>query len=283
MLEKSFVYPDNITYRPSREDDYAQLIRAWKVNFSEDSDAYIRDYFKTYYQPENTWVAVNEGMIISIVHLRPVTIINHGFKQTARYIEGVSTHFMFRHQGYMKTLITKAMAALPCDFYLLQAYQWEIYDFLEFSDYTYKLKVIFDQPMDAELVEYQEEMDPQHCLGLYQSFVQDKNGYPFRDEVYYKHLKNSLSLTNQGCIECADGYLIYEIMEGQCVVVEAIVNNKFTLKSLLDILIKRYQKIIALLETQYKDYFNSEEILFLKAKKGQSEVPEGTIYFNEYI
>jgi len=283
LLEKSFVYPNQITYRPSKEDDYAQLMSAWKANFSEDSDAYIRDYFKTYYQPENTWVAVNERMIIGVVHLRPVQIVNHGEIQTARYIEGVSTHFMFRHQGYMRTLLTKAMAALPCDYYLLQAYQWEIYDFLEFSDYTYKVKAVLHELLETDRIQVKEDMDEIHCLTLYNTFTKEKNGFPLRNEDYYKHLHQTLSLSNQHCIESEDGYLIYEMMEDKCVVLEAITCSRKVLKAMLNVLIEKYGSIIVLLEQEYEDMFENEKILFLKIKSCKSAIPQGNIYFNEYI
>lgn len=283
LLEKSFVFPNQIVYRPSTWEDYSQLISAWKNNFTEDSDAYIHEYFHTYYRPENTWVCTVDNMIVSVAHLRPIKISNRSRIEEGRYIEGVSTHFMFRKLGFIKELLTRAIEQTSCDYFFLQAYNWDIYRFLDFGDYTSKKKILFSEPFNVKKVALDDSIDPQHCLNLYEQTMASKNGYPVRDKEDYLHIQKLVALNEQHMLLFEDAYIIYEIMKGKCVVLETIGKTEDDIKSLLNILIYQYGSIIVLAELDCFLDYQGEVILFLQAKEKNKMVPEGHLYFNEYI
>lgn len=282
LLEKAFIYPNKGMIRRSEPKDFAQLVRAWKVNFG-DSDAYIKDYFETYYRPENTWVYEIDKMIISIVHLRPVSIVCDGKIDTARYIEGVSTHFMFRHQGYMKALMETALAQSPCDYFLLQAYDWQVYQFLHFEDYTYKHQYRIEEKWQISDQWQQQPYQAEHCLALYQQYTRLKNGYALRDQAYYDHLGHWLEKSEQMVLQNETAYVLYEMIHQKCIVLESIYIDHDGLKALYNDLIDLYGSIIVLSEQNETLTDTCEEVLFLQARKNKKELPTGEIYFNEYI
>lgn len=282
LIEKSFLYLNKAIYRPSRSEDYNSLVQAWETYFKEDSQDFIKSYFQKYYQEENTWVCEIDHFIVSIAHFRPVMINNHGKEIKAYYIEGVSTHQMFRHQGYMRQLLKEAMTKINADIFLLQAYDWAIYDCFDFTQYTSKVKVRLNTAFKCEYKQLQEEMNCQTCYNLYKSYTQSKNGYALRDLEYYQNKKEMMMIENQSCLMTEHAYVIYQIINEQCVVLEAIALNQTELYPLLNHLINENKQVIALLEKDLAHNLKGEVVLFLKAKGKNKEIPLGDIYFNEY-
>ncbi len=209
LLEKSFAYPNQVTVRQARAGDLSVLENRWRTSFKEDNEDYIKYYFTKIFNPETTYVTEIDKMIVSVAHFRPV-LLKDG-KQTKKfyYIEGVSTHFMFQRQGYMKMLMEKALRELSCDGFLLQAYDWSVYDFLDFEDYTYKSKVTYAgaENNDIAYIDNHKSFDPDHLLSLYNQYITTKNGCEIRDRQYYAERLELMPSQDEGVLYQADGYL----------------------------------------------------------------------------
>lgn len=77
--------------------------------FAEDSGRFV-DFYYTYKTRENQILAlVQDGMLVSMLHLNPYRMIVNGYETPANYIVAVATKKECRHQGYMRMLLEKAL------------------------------------------------------------------------------------------------------------------------------------------------------------------------------
>ncbi len=77
--------------------------------FAEDSGRFV-DFYYTYKTRENQILALEQdGMLVSMLHLNPYRMIVNGYETLANYIVAVATKKEYRHQGYMRLLLEKAL------------------------------------------------------------------------------------------------------------------------------------------------------------------------------
>lgn len=77
--------------------------------FSEDTEKFV-DYYYSYKIKDNEILAFEENeQIISMLHLNPYNMIVNGYEVKSNYIVAVATHKDYRHKGYMRTLMEKAL------------------------------------------------------------------------------------------------------------------------------------------------------------------------------
>lgn len=77
--------------------------------FVEDADAFSELYYKIKAQDSQILVAEDEGTIVSMLHRNPYTFRFRGAGVPADYIVAVATKVTYRHQGLMRTLLTRAL------------------------------------------------------------------------------------------------------------------------------------------------------------------------------
>lgn len=77
--------------------------------FSEDTKKFV-DYYYQYKTRDNQILVLNEdGMLVSMLHLNPYTMIVNGYEMPCNYIVAVATQKEYRHRGYMRLLLEKAL------------------------------------------------------------------------------------------------------------------------------------------------------------------------------
>lgn len=77
--------------------------------FSEDTKKFV-DYYYSCKIRDNEILALEEdGQIVSMLHLNPYNMIVNGYEVESNYIVAVATHEDYRHRGYMRILMEKAL------------------------------------------------------------------------------------------------------------------------------------------------------------------------------
>lgn len=124
----------------------AEKIRSrelYRSVFSEDTEKFV-DYYYEYKTRDNEILVLEEdGKLVSMLHLNPYTMIVNGYELKSNYIVAVATDKDYRHRGYMRMLLEKAlrdMSARRIPFTFLMPVSERIYapfDFVWICPYTF--------------------------------------------------------------------------------------------------------------------------------------------------
>ncbi len=151
----------------------------YETVFSEDTKKFI-DYYYQYKIRDNEILVIEEdGKLVSMLHLNPYTMIVNGYEMKANYIVAVATLKEYRHRGYMRILLEKAlcdMAAQNMPFTFLMPASESIYapfDFVWICPHTLLSPRIAQMDADGQ---------NRYLASRYQLFCK-------RDERYMEHLK----------------------------------------------------------------------------------------------
>lgn len=110
--------------------------------FAEDTEKFV-DFYYAYKTRDNRILALwEDGQIVSMLHRNPYRMIVNGYEAGADYIVAVATHGDYRHRGFMRMLMEKAlkdMAAERMPFTFLMPVRESIYapfDFVWICPFT---------------------------------------------------------------------------------------------------------------------------------------------------
>lgn len=81
----------------------------YEMVFFEDTKKFV-DYYYEYKILDNEILVLEEDdMLVSMLHLNPYTMIVNGYEVKSNYIVAVATKKNYRHRGYMRVLLEKAL------------------------------------------------------------------------------------------------------------------------------------------------------------------------------
>ena len=138
--------------------------------FVEDADGFSELYYQIKARDNQILVAEEDGAIVSMLHRNPYTFQFRSTKIRADYIVAVATKTAYRHQGWMRRLLTKALGDMYADglpFTFLMPADEAIY-----TPFDFRLMGNDDEESLAELA-------PDELAEDYDLFVE-------KDEVYQK-------------------------------------------------------------------------------------------------
>lgn len=146
--------------------------------FAEDSARFVEFYY-TYKTRENQILALEQdGMLVSMLHLNPYRMVVNGYETPANYIVAVATKKEYRHRGYMRLLLEKALKDMGdqgMPFTFLMPASEKIYapfDFVWICSYT-------NLPPRVERMDAEEQN--RYLASRYQVFCK-------RDRIYMENL-----------------------------------------------------------------------------------------------
>lgn len=94
-------------YLTEEEKEQSRLL--YEQVFSEDSKKFV-DYYYQYKTKDNKILALKNGQnVVAMLHLNPYIMLLNGYEVKSNYIVAVATHKDYRHQGYMRALLEKAL------------------------------------------------------------------------------------------------------------------------------------------------------------------------------
>lgn len=124
--------------------------------FSGDTKRFV-DYYYTCKIKDNQILALEEdGQIVSMLHLNPYCMIVNGYEVKSNYMVAVATHEKYRHRGYMRILMERALKDMSCQgmpFTFLMPVSESIYapfDFVWICPYTELPDRIMQMDMETQ-------------------------------------------------------------------------------------------------------------------------------------
>ena len=118
--------------------DTEEVSSLWAYCFEPKEDPFFQYYFENCYEPENTMVGIEEGQLLSTVHLRQYDLNVRGTTIPTSYMIGVATHPAARRGGIGGALLLSSLEELkqrdqgitilmPSKAAFYQQYGWELY------------------------------------------------------------------------------------------------------------------------------------------------------------
>lgn len=95
---------ENIKFTTAKSSMIFQLKELWKLVFG-DADNYINLFFEHRFVPDQTMVALLDGVPVSMLFLLPITVCTNNEEYDAKYIYAVGTHPDYRSQGLSGKLL----------------------------------------------------------------------------------------------------------------------------------------------------------------------------------
>lgn len=147
--------------------------------FPEDKRAFVDYYYRCKTQDNEILALKEEQQLVSMLHLNPYQMIVNGYEVKSNYIVAVATHKDYRHRGYMRLLLEKAlrdMAAQKMPFTFLMPASEGIYapfDFVWICNHT---------TLPGRVGQMEAEDQNQYLARRYQMFCK-------RDARYLAHQK----------------------------------------------------------------------------------------------
>ena len=169
----------------------------WKVCFPQEDEGYIDYYFKNLFVPENCFVYVEEGHVVSAIIRAPHAMMFNDKVLRTSMILGVGTLPAYRKRGYMKRLMEIVLDA--CEhtelITLIQAYDQKLYEPYGFRNIynrsTYRLTR--DDVKRSTNFGCSYEPTAIDLLKVYSAFIRRFNGYYARDLEYFVKYKKEIN------------------------------------------------------------------------------------------
>ena len=90
--------------RCARPQETPRLKELWKLAFG-DEDACIDLFFARHYRPQDMLVLLEDGVIMTMLYLMPLTLRGPSFSAAAHYVYALATHPDARQRGYGRQLL----------------------------------------------------------------------------------------------------------------------------------------------------------------------------------
>lgn len=127
-------------YLSGEEKAHSRLL--YEKIFCEDTERFVDYYYQYKIQRNRVLGLLEDGQLVSMLHRNPYTVIFNGYEVKSDYIVAVATDENFRHRGYMRMLLERAlrdMASARMPFTFLMPASESIYapfDFVWICPYT---------------------------------------------------------------------------------------------------------------------------------------------------
>lgn len=239
-------------YRNPLPQERVQVENLWAYCFEPKGHPFFEWYFKHCYEPENILVGVQDGQVVSDIHLRQYTLNVRGKALPTTYIVGVATHPAARRGGIGGELLRASLAELkrrgqgisilmPSKAAFYQQYGWELYAHQWVT--TMPLEEL--RPLTERSLHFGLLNDVSQWTWLapvYEAYTKSLSGYAMRGEKEWTRLLESLFnegaqvavvRTEEGRIE---GYLVYTLGAPEIMVSEFVYTTRRAQKALLNYL-----------------------------------------------
>ena len=230
--------------RYAKEEEIESIKEIWSYCFN-DTESFMKYYFKDKYKSENTVVALDEGKIISSLQLNQYKLLLNSKVYNTSYVVGVSTLPEGRGAGYMNKVMKFTLNELykkgqlvsilmPIDYRLYRRFGYEhCYDQIEYTINTDDLK---NFKSSGKMIKSNlSQIDD--LIQIDRTFLNEVNGNVLKDEHYYENLFKEIQ-SEDGFLYIhegneKDGYIVYFLQEDKMFVRELFYKNIDALKSML--------------------------------------------------
>ena len=174
----------------------AEIKEIFSICFPNEDTRYMDYFFKNVFEPENCYVNIVDGKIVSTLIRNPHAIMFHGRVLQASMIMGVATLPEYRRKGYMQELMDVVLDACEHSelLTLIQSESPVIYEPFGFST-VYKRKDVRLERKDVKrITNFGCAYEPTaiDLLKVYSAFIRRFNGFYARDLQYFVDYKKEI-------------------------------------------------------------------------------------------
>lgn len=235
----------------------------WKNSWASRNTQEMAYYFKHHFQEGACIVSEEDGKIVSSLMSHPHVLNFNGMRLNVSQFMGVATLADYRRRGNMRELMESALdeASHNTLITLIHAFYPKLYE-------RYGFQVVYERK--TYMIHYQDlaKIDPIHVTTkvsaqeLYQAyrrFIVHFDGTYERSLSYYEHLLEQVKDKSKHLIAYRDkngevsGYLLYEVVQNDLFVREAIYRNAMSLQRMM-------KKILDKRELLYLEVSANEQI-----------------------
>lgn len=173
-----------------------EIKQVWKTCFPKEDPKYTDFYFRNRFEPDNCFVMIREGKIISMAIRTPHAIMFNGRILRTSMIICVATLPEYRHHGYMHDILNIIMDA--CEhtelLTLVKTEYPEIYEPYGFR-YVYRRTQYRIQRNDVKrITNFGCAYEPSSLdlMKVYSAFIRRFNGFYARDLDYFIQMKKEI-------------------------------------------------------------------------------------------
>ncbi|SNV74618.1 GNAT family N-acetyltransferase [Veillonella rodentium] len=237
-------------FRIATAQDTLHVENLWAYCFEPKEDPFFQYYFSNCYEPENTVIGVEQGQLLSTVHLRQYNLNVRGAVLPTSYMVGVATHPAARRGGVGGALLTAALEELrkrgqamtilmPSKASFYQQYGWELYAHQWVQTMPLEeLRPLTDKLLQFGLLNSVDQwtlLDP-----VYKAYTKGLCGYAERGEKEWTRLLGSFFAegvnvavvhNDEGVVE---GYAVYRLGQPEIPVTEFVYTTRRAQRALLN-------------------------------------------------
>lgn len=244
---------------------YDRLKALWKILF-KDTDEFIEYYFTNKVLDNKILIYEQNNQLTTMLHMNPYRISIYDKIEDIHYIVGVGTEPSYQRQGYMKTVMEKALNDLykfGNMFTFLMPVDERYYSSFGFSfveDQNLFSTVYSELPIECKYnfqVKTIKNIDIDDLVNFYQSNMnKNYDSYIERDKSVFERLIKELLSENGNILGCYQydklkGYLIYYLNDN-CEVRE-IIYFEFKVLEFMLYYLRKYDKFKNITITTYNN------------------------------
>lgn len=236
-------------FRLPLEEEREQVEYLWSYCFEPKGDPFFEYYFANCYEPNNIMVAVEDGIVLADLHMRPYTLRVRGKELSTSYIVGVATHPTGRRGGIGGGLLLAALEEerrrghgisilMPSKAAFYQQYGWDMYCHqwvrrMNLED----LRPITDRSLAVTFITSPDEWVL--LAPIYEAYTETLSGYAVRSEADWRRLLGGLFAEGNYVALVKDaegkgvGYLFYRLGAPEIMVSELVYSTRQGQKALL--------------------------------------------------
>lgn len=239
-----------------------EIRNIWRVCFPKEDPNYVDYYFKTLFKPENCFVYLLDGKIISCVIRNKHVLMFNGRALQASMIVGVATLPEYQKQGYMKALMDIVMDACE-NTELLTIIKTEVptlYQQWNFKPAYKRCEYTITRSDCKRTTNFGCSYNPTaiDLLKVYSAFISRFNGYYARDLEYFVNYIKEIRSTGGKFIayfngkDQIQGYAAMVSVGDTLIVQELIYLDALSLTKLVNAALQE-KKIVKLLVSEAED------------------------------
>ena len=213
-------------------DQISEIKQMWKICFPDEDTRYVDFYFKNCFRPEDCFVMIREGKIISMAIRAPHAIMFNGRVLRTSMILGVATRPEHRHHGYMHDILNIIIDA--CEHTelvtLIRTETPALYEPYGFRYVYYRTQYRLERSDVHRVTNFGCAYEPGSLdlMKVYSAFIRRFNGFYPRTLEYFVNLKKEIKARNGKIVayyngkDQIQGYIVM-VPQGDEIMAEEIV------------------------------------------------------------
>lgn len=237
-------------FRLAKLSDTEAVKNLWAYCFEPKEDPFFQYYFNECYEPENTLLGLEEGQLLSTVHLRQYDLSVRGQVIPVSYMVGVATHPAARRGGLGGQLLKASLEDLrrrgqgitilmPSKAAFYQQYGWELYchQWVQKMDLD-DLRPLTDRSLHFGLLNSPDQWE--WLAPVYDQYTAGLSGYALRGSKEWRRLLGSFFAEgiNVAVVrndeQVIEGYIVYRLGQAEIMVSEMVYSTRRGQKALLN-------------------------------------------------